>query len=97
MKADRAIYDPAMKQKITDIMVKYTKEQADVVSQTYDQLLKAKAWPQNEGIPKANVEGTIKSLRETDQLTKDVKFTDVVDLTIAKKVVAQLGKKDFPY
>jgi ABC-type nitrate/sulfonate/bicarbonate transport system substrate-binding protein len=97
IKADRAIYDPAMKQKITDIMVKYTKEQPDVVAQTYEQLLKAKAWPQNEGIPKANIEGTIKSLKETDQLNKDVKFTDVVDLTIAKKVVAQLGKKDFPY
>jgi ABC-type nitrate/sulfonate/bicarbonate transport system substrate-binding protein len=97
IKADRAIYDPAMKQKVTDIMVKYTKADADVVTQTYDQLLKAKAWPQNQGIPKANVEGTIKSLRETNQLTKDVKFTDVVDLTIANKVVQQLGKKDFPY
>ena len=97
MKADRAIYDPAQKQAVTDVMVKYTKESPDVVAQTYDQLLKAKAWPQNEGIPRANVEGTIQSLKETNQLTTAVKFEDVVDLTIARKVTAQLGRKDFPY
>lgn len=97
MKADRAIYDPAQRQAVTDVMVKYTKEDPDVVAQTYDQLLKAKAWPQNEGIPRANIEGTIKSLRDTNQLTKTVKFDDVVDLTLANKVAAQLGRKEFPY
>ncbi len=97
MRADRAIYDPSMKQRVTDIMVKYTMADPDIVAQTYNQLLAAKAWPQNEGIPKANVEGTIKSLKESNQLTKPVTFDQVVDLTIAKKVTAQLGRKDFPY
>ena len=97
MKADRAIYDPARRQAVTDIMVKYTQEERDVVSRTYDQLLKARAWPQNEGIPRANVEGTIKSLQDTNQLPKAVKFEDVVDLTLARKVATQLGRKDFPY
>jgi NitT/TauT family transport system substrate-binding protein len=97
MKADRAIYDGARRQAVTDIMVKYTQEDRDVVTQTYDQLLKARAWPQNEGIPRANVEGTIKSLQDSNQLQKPVKFDDVVDLTLARKVAAQLGRKDFPY
>jgi ABC-type nitrate/sulfonate/bicarbonate transport system substrate-binding protein len=97
MKADRALYDPAQKQAITAIMVKYTKEDPDVVAQTYDQLLKAKAWPQNEGIPKANVQGTIQALKNANQLTQPVTFDSVVDLSIATKVTAQLGRKDFPY
>ncbi len=98
MRADRALYDPTQKDRMIDIMVKYTKENRDVVAQTYDLLLKAKAWPQNEGIPRANVEGTIKSLKDTSQLTTDVKFDQVVDLGIARKVVQELGKvKDFPY
>ena len=97
MKADRAIYDSAQRQAVTDVMVRYTKEDPDVVAQTYDQLLKARAWPQNEGILRANVEGTIKSLQDTNQLDKPVKFEDVVDLTLAKKVATQLGRKEFPY
>lgn len=97
MRANRALYDPAQKQPLTNIMVKYTNEPADVVSQTYDTLLKAKAWPQNEGIVRANVDGTIQSLKDNNQLQGQVKFDDVVDLSIAKKVTAQLGHKDFPY
>jgi len=60
--------------------------------------VKAKAWPQNEGVPKANIEGTIKSEKDFGKITKDLKFEDVTDLSIVKKVIAQLGGvKDFPY
>jgi NitT/TauT family transport system substrate-binding protein len=97
MKADRAIYDPAMKNKIIDIAAKYTTEDREIVIQTYDKLLKAKAWPQNEGFPKGNIEGVVKSLKDNGQLSKDLTFDDIVDLSFAKRVVLQLGKKDFPY
>lgn len=98
MRADRAMYDTSKRQQILDIGVKYTKEDADVVSQTYDQLLQAKAWPQNEGIPQANMLGTEKSLKDGNQITTEPKFTDMVDLSFAKKVVGQLGAvKNFPY
>ncbi len=71
---------------------------ADVVAETFDELIKAKAWPQNEGVPKANVEGTIKSEKDFGKITKNLMFDDVADLSIALKVVAQLGRvKDFPY
>ncbi len=98
MRADRALYDTSKRQQILDIAVKYTKEDPKVVADTYDQLVKAKAWPQNQGIPQANMDGTAKSLKEGGQITTVPKFTDLVDLTFANKVVAQLGKvKDFPY
>jgi ABC-type nitrate/sulfonate/bicarbonate transport system substrate-binding protein len=98
MRADRAMYDTSKRQQILDIAAKYTQEDPQVVSETYDQLLKAKAWPQNEGIPKANMEGTAKSLKENNQITAIPKFEDMVDLSFARKVVTQLSKvSNFPY
>ena len=82
----------------TYLGVTQTKETADVVADTFDTLVKAKAWPQNEGLLKANIEGTIASEKGFGKITKDLKFEDVTELTIAKKVVEQLGRvKDFPY
>ena len=98
MRANRAMYDPANRDRIIQIGVDQTKEAKDVVSDTFDLLVKAKAWPQNEGVPQPNIEGTIKSERDFGKITKDLKFADVVDLSVAKKVVEQLGRvKDFPY
>ncbi|HYY54402.1 MAG TPA: ABC transporter substrate-binding protein [Candidatus Dormibacteraeota bacterium] len=97
MRANRAMYDTANRDKIIDIGVKFTQEPKDVVTETFDELVKAKAWPQNEGVPQKNIEGTIKSEKDFGKIKKDLTFNDVVDLTIASKVVAQLGKKDFPY
>jgi NitT/TauT family transport system substrate-binding protein len=98
VRADRAMYDAARRQQVLAIAVKYTKEDASVVAQTYDQLVKAKAWPQNEGIPQANIAGTEKSLKDANQLTTVPKFADLVDLSAANKVVAQLGRvSNFPY
>src|SRR5437867_3957795 len=98
MRANRAMYDSANKQKVVDIAVKEGKIDATIAADTFDILVKAKAWPQNEGLLKANIEGTIKSEKDFGKITKDLKFEDVTDLTIAKKVVDQLGRvKDFPY
>src|SRR5207249_4344705 len=98
MRANRAMYDPANRTKIVDLGVQQTKADRDVVESTFDLLVKAKAWPQNEGVPKANIEGTIKSGKDFGKITKDLKFEDVTDLSIVKKVIAQLGGvKDFPY
>lgn len=98
IRADRAMYDPANRSKIVDIAVKEAKIDRDIAESTFDILVKAKAWPQNEGVPKSFVEGTIKSEKDFGKITKDLKFEDVVDLSIVKKVIAQLGTvKDFPY
>lgn len=97
MRANRAMYDPANRQKIIDLGVAQTKEDKDVVEATFDDLVKAKAWPQNEGVPAANINGTIKSEKDFGKITKDLTFDAITDLTVVKKVIAQLGKKDFPY
>jgi ABC-type nitrate/sulfonate/bicarbonate transport system substrate-binding protein len=98
IKADRMLYDTSKRQAILDVMVKYTKEEPQVVADTYDELLGLKAWPQNEGIPKANIDGTAKSLKEGNQITTVPTFDQLVDLTLAKKIVQQLGAvKNFPY
>src|SRR5207248_2101606 len=97
MRANRAMYDPANRQKIIDLGVAQTKEDRDVVEATFDDLVKAKAWPQNEGVPAANINGTIKSEKDFGKITKDLSFDTITDLTVVKKVIAQLGKKDFPY
>ena len=98
MRANRAMYDPANKSKIVDIAVKEGKIDPVIASDTFDLLVKAKAWPQNEGVPKTFIEGTIKSEKDFGKITKDLTFDQIVDLSIVKKVVDQLGRKaDFPY
>ena len=98
IRADRMLYDTSKRQQLLAVMTKYTKEDPQVVADTYDELLKLKAWPQNDGIPQANMEGTAKSLKDNNQITTVPKFSDMVDLSIAKKVVQELGAvKGFPY
>ena len=98
MRANRAMYDPANRDKIIAIAVKEAKIDQQIAAETFDILVKAKAWPQNEGVPQKNIEGTIKSEKDFGKITKDLTFDQIVDLSITKKVVEQLGRvKDFPY
>lgn len=98
LRANRAMYDPANRSKVIDLAVKEGKIEQPIAEATFDILVKAKAWPQNEGVPRSFIEGTIKSEKDFGKITKDLKFEDVVDLSIVKKVIAQLGTvKDFPY
>ncbi len=98
MRANRAMYDAANKQKIVDLAIKEGKIDATIAADTYDLLVKANAWPQNEGVPQKFIEGTIKSELDFGKITKALTFDQVVDLSIAKKVVDQLGRKaNFPY
>ncbi len=97
IRANRAMYDPSLRARILDMAVRETKAERDVVESAYKTLEAAKAWPQNEGIPQKNVEGTVKSLLDLKQIDRLVSFADAVDLTLSTKIVAQLGKKDWPY
>jgi ABC-type nitrate/sulfonate/bicarbonate transport system substrate-binding protein len=97
MRANRAMYEPALRARILDMAVRETKEDRDVVEAAYQTLETGKAWPQNEMVVRKNVEGTVQSLLENKQIDKTVAYEQIVDLTLANRIVAQLGKKDFPY
>ena len=98
VRADRMLYDASKRTQLLDVITKNTKEDPQVVADTYDELVKLKAWPQNEGIPKANMDGTAKSLKENNQIQSIPTFNQMVDLSIPKKVVQELGPiKNFPY
>lgn len=98
MRANRAMYDPKNRQTVIDLAVKEGKIDPQIAADTFDLLIKAKAWPQNEGVPQKNIEGTIASEKAFGKITKDLTFAQVADLSITTKVVEQLGRvKDFPY
>jgi len=97
MKANRAMYDPALRTRILDMAARETKADPAIVKEAYETLEKAKAWPQNEGVVKKNIEGTVASLVENKQLDKTIAYDQIVDLTLANRIVTQLGKKDWPY
>ncbi len=96
-RANRAMYDPAQREKILDLAVRETKADPAIVKQAFETLEKAKAWPQNDGLPRKNLEGTVQSLLDNKQITTAVKYEDLVDLRPVNRVIAQLGKKDWPY
>ncbi len=96
-KANRAMYDPAQRQRILDMAVRETKGDAAIIKTAFETLEKAKAWPQNDGLPRKNLDGTAQSLLDNKQIDKAVTYEQLVDLRAVNKVIAQLGKKDWPY
>jgi ABC-type nitrate/sulfonate/bicarbonate transport system substrate-binding protein len=97
VRANRAMYDTSLRARILDMAVRETKQERDVVEAAYKTLEAGKAWPQNEMVVKKNIEGTVQSLIENKQIDKAVPYEQIVDLTAANRIVAQLGKRDFPY
>jgi ABC-type nitrate/sulfonate/bicarbonate transport system substrate-binding protein len=97
MRANRAMYDASLRPRILDMAVRETKQDRDIVEAAYKTLEAGKAWPQNEMVVKKNIEGTVQSLIENKQIDKAVAYDQIVDLTLANRIVLQLGKKDFPY
>jgi NitT/TauT family transport system substrate-binding protein len=97
IKGNRAMYDSTKRQQVLQIAVKYTKEPEPVVSDTLTALAKSKVWPQNEGVSRSAVLGTLKSMQQRNLLPSNPGYAKLVDLTIATKVVKQLGRKTFPY
>src|SRR5438309_5989722 len=97
IKGNRAMYDSSKRQQVQGIAVKYTKEPADVVASTLAALARAKVWPQNEGVSRSAVQGTMKSMEQRNLLPSPPAYNKLVDVSIAAKVVDQLGRKNFPY
>jgi ABC-type nitrate/sulfonate/bicarbonate transport system substrate-binding protein len=91
IKANRFIYKD--KAKTVEIAAKYTKEDPDVVAQTYDTLAGAGAWSVNEGLPREMVEWTINHQVEVGTITAQAKptYEKLVDLSVIEAALAKAG------
>jgi ABC-type nitrate/sulfonate/bicarbonate transport system substrate-binding protein len=91
IKANRFIYNN--KAKTVEIAAKYTQQEADVVSQTYDLLANAGAWPVNDGLPKDMVEWTINKQVELGTIKAEEKpsYEKLIDLSVVQAALSKAG------
>jgi ABC-type nitrate/sulfonate/bicarbonate transport system substrate-binding protein len=91
IKANRFIYKD--KAKTVEIGVKYTKEDTDVVAQTYDTLVGSGAWSVNEGLPRDMVEWTINHQVEVGMIKAKEKptYEKLVELSVIEAALAKAG------
>ena len=91
LKANRFIYNN--KAKVVEIATKYTQEDSDVVSQTYDILASAGAWPVNDGLPRDMVEWTINKQVELGTIKAEDKpsYEKLVDVSIVQAALTKVG------
>jgi len=91
VKANRFIYNN--KAKTVEIGIKHTQQDADAVSQTYDILASAGAWPVNDGLPKDMVEWTINRQVELGTIKAQEKpsYDKLIDRSIIDAALTKLG------
>jgi NitT/TauT family transport system substrate-binding protein len=91
IKANRFIYNN--KAKTVEIATKYTQEPAEVVSETYDILANAGAWPVNDGLPREMVEWTINKQVElgTIKAAEKPSYEKLIDLSVVQAALAKAG------
>jgi len=91
IKANRFIYNN--KPKTVEIAVKYTQQDSNVISQTYDILAKAGAWPVNNGLDRDMVEWTINQQVELGTIKAQEKptYEKFVDLAVMEAALGKAG------
>ena len=91
IKANRFIYNN--KAKTVEIATKYTQQPADVVSETYDILANAGAWPVNDGLPKDMVEWTINKQVELGTIKAEEKpsYEKLIDVSVIQAALGKAG------
>ena len=91
IKANRFMYKD--KAKTVEIAIKYTKGDQQVVSQTYDILANAGAWPVNDGLPKEMVEWTINRQVEvgTIKAAEKPSYDKLVEVSVIDAAIKKVG------
>src|ERR1044072_3346972 len=91
LKANRFIYNN--KAKVVEIATKHTQQDADIVSQTYDILANAGAWPVNDGLPRDMVEWTINKQVELGTIKAEDKpsYEKLVDTSVVQAALTKAG------
>jgi len=91
IKANRFIYNN--KAKTVEIAVKYTQQDSDVVSQTYDILSNAGAWPVNNAWPETWSSWTINQQVELGTIKAQEKptYEKFIDLSVIEAALSKAG------
>ena len=91
LKANRFIYNN--KAKVVEIATKHTQQDADIVSQTYDILANAGAWPVNDGLPRDMVEWTINKQVELGTIKAEDKpsYEKLIDVSVVQAALTKAG------
>ena len=91
IKANRFIYNN--KAKVVEIATKHTQQDSDAVSQTYDILANAGAWPVNDGVPKDMVDWTINKQVELGTIKAEDKpsYEKLIDVSIVQAALTKAG------
>ena len=91
IKANRFMY--TAKAKTVEIAVKYTKQDPDAVTQTYDILASAGAWPVNGGIPRDMVEWSIEKQVELGSIKAQDKpsYEKLVEVSVMEAALKKVG------
>ncbi len=94
LKAQRYMYDAKNKAKVVEIAVKNNPGiGAEAFDKAYDDLSKGGIWTVNNGMPKDFIDFTIQKKIEigTAGMPKDLKYEQVVDLTVVNEAIKRLG------
>jgi NitT/TauT family transport system substrate-binding protein len=91
IKANRFIYNN--KAKTVEIAAKYTQQDSEVVTQTYDILSNAGAWPVNDGLPKDMVEWTVSKQVELGTIKAEEKpsYEKLIDVSVIQAALTKAG------
>src|SRR5262245_60435998 len=91
IKANRFIYNN--KSKMVEIATKYRQQDSDAVSQTYDILATAGAWPVNDGLPKDRWNGRLTSRWNWAQsrLRRNQATISLIDLSVIQAALTKAG------
>ena len=92
MKAGRFMY--ANKARTVEIGVKYAQIPRDIAEQAYDELVAAKVWAQNEGLPRTKVEYTINRMVQVGNIKPEERprYEDYVAVPVVEGAMKDLPR-----
>jgi NitT/TauT family transport system substrate-binding protein len=92
IEATRILYTD--KAKVMPILVKHTGYPEQVISETYDFMVKNCIWDANSGLGSERINFTGELMEKAGNIEKGKvpKYEDIVDLSFAKKAIADLGE-----
>lgn len=92
VEADRWMTDPANKDEVLKIGVKYTQEDPAAVAYAYDFIVKGHLWTLNDGMDPAAEQYTAQQLLDFKEIDKLPSYSQVVDNSYINAVLDKIGR-----